>query len=136
MRKYRNKKCSCEFQHETYHFDSKAEMDYFLILANKLRTFKIDKLKLQPKFQLSEPFTINTNKTKSGKSRMQAMIYTPDFEYIENGKKVVVEVKGMITKDYRMRLKLFLSSAYKEHGVNTFIEVINGNETVYDCTSV
>jgi len=136
MSKYKNKKCSIVFQEKTYHFDSKAEMAYFNLLTPRLKKFQIEKLKLQPQFQLSEPFTIATNKTKSGKSRMPAMIYTPDFEYFENSKKIVVEVKGKITTDYRIRLKLFLATAYVKHRVDTFIEVIKGKETRYECGSV
>jgi len=136
MPKYKNKKCSTIFQNETYHFDSKAEMAYFNLLTPRLKKFQIEKLKLQPQFQLSEPFTIATNKTKSGKSRMAAMIYTPDFEYFENGKKIVVEVKGKITTDYRIRLKLFLVTAYAKYGVDTFIEVIRGKEIRYECGSI
>jgi len=136
MNKYKNKKCSTIFQEETYSFDSKAEMAYFNLLTHRLKKFQIEKLKLQPQFQLSESFTIATDKTKSGKSRMAAMIYTPDFEYFENGKKIVVEVKGKITTDYRMRLKLFLATAYTKYRVDTFIEVIRGKEIRYECGSV
>lgn len=125
-----------EFQHQTYEFDSKAEMNYFAILAERLRRFEIEKLKLQPSYQISEPFKIDTNKTKSGNSRVPRMIYSPDFEYYENGKKVAVEVKGMETTAYKIRFKLFLATAYDKHGVDTFIVVNKGIETTYDCRSV
>lgn len=136
MAKYNNTKCSIKFQHITYHFDSKAEMNYFALLAERVKKFEIDKLDLQPQFDLSEPFIIDTDKTKSGKSRIPIMRYTPDFEYYENGKKIVVEVKGMKTASYQIRLKLFLSMAYKKYGVDTFIEVVNGKETRYECSSI
>lgn len=134
--KYKNKKCKTIFAHQEYSFDSIAEMKYFLKLGERLKRFQIEKLKLQPCFVISEPFQIRTNKTKSGKSDVTAVRYTPDFEYFENGKKIVVEVKGMKTTSYQIRLRLFLSQAYKAHGIDTFIEVQNGKEVVYDCSSV
>lgn len=135
-RKFGNKKCSMVFQHQTYEFDSKAEMNHFAILSERLRRFEIEKLKLQPSYQIAEPFKIDTDKTKSGTSRISRMIYTPDFEYYENGKKVAVEVKGMETTAYKMRFKLFLISAYEKYGIDTFIVVNKGKETTYDCRSV
>jgi len=134
--KYKNKKCSYTFQNEQYNFDSMAERDHFIKLTEKLRLFKIEKLKLQPKFNLSTGFRIDTNKNKKGHAYLGGMKYTPDFEYFENGEKIIVEVKGMITKDYKIRLKLFLHIAWVEFGISKFIEVINGKETVYDCKSV
>lgn len=134
--KYKNKKCKTIFAHQEYSFDSIAEMKYFLKLGERLKRFQIEKLKLQPCFVLSEPFQIHTNKTKSGKSDVTAVRYTPDFEYFEDGKRIVVEVKGMKTTSYQIRLRLFLSQAYEAHGIDTFIEVQNGKEVVYDCSSV
>lgn len=134
--KYNNVKCSMVFQNETYYFDSMAEMEYFSILANKVKRFEIDKLDLQPSFELTDSFVIGTDKTKSGKSKIPIMKYTPDFQYFENGKKVVVEVKGMVTTPYKIRLKLFLAIAHKKYGIDTFIEVVKGVETRYDCSSV
>jgi len=136
MNKYKNKKCSTIFHGDKYKFDSKAEMDYFEKLGERLEDKEIETLTLQPRYYISDGFTIATNKTKSGKSRIGAMVYTPDFSYIENGKLIVVEVKGKITTDYRMRLKLFLAHGYTLYGVNTFIEVIKGKETFYECSSV
>lgn len=93
-------------------------------------------LSLQPRFILTDKFTINTNKTLSGRSSISSLAYTPDFKYIENGEKVVVEVKGDKTEAYQMRLKLFLADAHEKHGVDIFIEVVNGKETRYKCGSV
>ena len=120
------------FEHQSYTFDSKAEMAHFAKLGHRLKRFEIEKLKLQPSFLLQDGFTINCDAVKSGKRKMSKMIYTPDFEYFEGGKRVVVEVKGKITTDYRMRLKMFLSRL-SHYEVDKFIEVINGKETVYEC---
>lgn len=130
------RKTTVTFQHETYDFPSKAEADHFLLLANRVKRFEIDKLKLQPLFMLTDTVTIKTNKTKSGKATITGLKYTPDFEYYENGKRVVVEVKGRKTTDYQMRYKLFLAVAYAKYGVDTFIVVINGKETSYDCKTL
>jgi len=130
------KKTTVTFQHESYEFPSKAEADHFLILANRLKRFEIDKLKLQPLFMLTDSITVESDKTKSGKATITGLKYTPDFEYCENGKKIVVEVKGRKTKDYQMRYKLFLAVAYSKYGVDTFIEVNNGVETRYECNTV
>ncbi len=137
MAKHNNaKKATVTFQHQEYEFPSRAEARYFLKLGERLRRFEIESLKLQPEFKLTESYKIETDKTKSGKSTVTGLKYTPDFEYYENSKKVVVEVKGRKTKDYTMRFKLFLTVAYTKYGVDTFIEVTDGKETRYDCKSV
>lgn len=137
MAKHNNaKNTTVTFQHQDYEFPSRAEARHFLKLGERLRRFEIEKLKLQPEFRLTESYKLDTDKTKSGKSTVTGLKYTPDFEYYENGKRVVVEVKGRKTKDYKMRLNLFLSLAYTKYGVDTFIEVVGGIETRYDCKSV
>lgn len=134
--KFGAKKTVVTFQHKEYSFDSKAEARYFLALGERLRRFEIEKLKLQPEFILTDRYTVSTDKTVSGKSTVGGLKYTPDFEYYENGKKVVVEVKGKKTEAYTMRFKLFLVVAYSRYGVDTFIEVVDGKETRYECKSV
>jgi len=125
-----------EFQGKKYPFPSKAEARHFVELTERLKKREITKLKLQPEFRLTDSYTIATNKTKSGKSTVTGLKYTPDFEYYENGKKVIVEVKGQKTKDYQMRLKLFLSVAYSKYGVDTFIEVVGSKSSRYECASI
>lgn len=136
MSKYNNKKCSCEFQGEIYKFDSKAELRYFLILTEKLKRSEIDKLKLQPRYELTLSFSVDTDKTKSGTSKIGSLVYTPDFEYIENGKKVAVEVKGMKTAAYQMRKKLFIAIAKDKYDVDTFIEVFQRETFTYNTNSI
>lgn len=137
MAKHNNaRNTTVTFQHKEYEFPSKAEANHFLKLGERLRRFEIEELKLQPLFMLTDGYKIETDKTKSGKSTVTGLKYTPDFEYYENGKKVVVEVKGRKTKDYIMRFKLFLTVAYSRYGVDTFIEVTDGKATSYDCKSV
>lgn len=135
-RKYNNEKLTIEFHGNKYKFDSMAEANYFMFLAKRLEKGEIDRLKLQPSYTLTSPFIIATDKTKSGKSRVPHLRYSPDFEYYEKGKKIAVEVKGMKTTSYQMRLKLFLACAYEKHKVDTFIEVTSKQSTQYECSSV
>lgn len=135
--KYKNKKDHRRIGSKTYYFDSKAEARYFDELYKQAKDHKISSFMVQPEYEISNGFSISTNKTKNGKSTMSAMKYTPDFRYTdEYGKKVVVEVKGEVTTDYRMRLKLFLSQAYTKYRVDIFKEVICGKEYVYHTDTV
>lgn len=135
-RKYNNDKLTIEFHGNTYNFDSMAEANHFILLSKRLEKGEIDQLKLQPSYILTSPFIIATDKTKSGKSRVSHLRYSPDFEYYEKGKKIVVEVKGMKTTSYQMRLKLFLACAYEKHEVDTFIEITLKQSIKYECSSV
>lgn len=136
-RKHNNaKKTTVTFQRKEYTFPSKAEANHFLKLCTRAQNGEIDRLKLQPEFKLIDSYTIATDKTQSGKSTITGLKYTPDFEYYENGKKIVVEVKGRKTTDYQMRYKLFLALAYTKYGVDTFIEVTDGKATTYECKSI
>ena len=134
--KFNAKKTVVTFQHVDYTFDSKAEANHFRELCIRLKRFEISKLSTQPEFILTSPLEIKTDKTQSGKSRIGYLKYTPDFQYEENGKRVVVEVKGKKTEAYTMRFKLFLALAYGKYGVDTFIEIVDGKATSYDCSSV
>lgn len=134
--KFGAKKTVITFQSKEYEFDSKAEANHFIELCTRLKRFEIEKLSMQPEFILSEGYTIATDKTQSGKSKVSGMKYTPDFKYYENGKLVIVEVKGQKTEAYTMRFKLFLSIAYTKYKVDTFIEIVDGKATRYECASV
>ena len=37
---------------------------------------------------------------------IRAIIYKADFQYIENGKTIVEDVKGMETKDFKLKKKI------------------------------
>ena len=128
--KYNNKKCSYVFQHEQYDFDSKAEMNYFIKLSKKLQHFEIEKLKLQPNFLLQDGFTIKCDGVKSGKRKMSKISYTPDFEYFEDGKHIVVEVKGVADTSFRMRLRLFLARM-EYYGIDEYHLVYKDNIEIY-----
>jgi hypothetical protein len=83
-------------------FDSKAEAQRYTTLVLLEKAGKISGLALQPKFTLLEKFRYH------GKG-MRAIHYVADFMYLENGKSIVEDVKGMKTSVYELKLKLFLS---------------------------
>lgn len=84
-------------------FDSKREAEVYLILREKLRLGEIKHLECQPTYTLLESFRDNQGKPQ------REITYTPDFlvEY-DDGRREVIEVKGVRTRDYVLRKKLFL----------------------------
>ena len=76
-------------------FDSKKEAKRYWELKILQTAGKISKLELQPAFKM----------VVNGKKICR---YTADFQYFENGKKIVEDVKSKATKtrDYRIRVKL------------------------------
>ena len=86
---------------EGFRFDSKKELKRYLELKMLEKAGKIKDLKLQPVFLLQEGFYYQ------GKAIRQ-ITYRADFEYIENGKRVVEDVKGFKTDVYKLKKKLFL----------------------------
>ncbi|MGP4073804.1 DUF1064 domain-containing protein [Piscibacillus sp. B03] len=82
-------------------FDSKAEAEYYLHLKLLKRVGEIKDFKLQPKYLLQEKFK------KRGKT-FRAIEYIADFEIEHNdGTIETVDVKGMETKDFKLKRKLF-----------------------------
>jgi len=82
-------------------FDSKAEANYYLELKTRLRAGEIKGFERQPEFELLPAFA------KHGK-KYQSMKYTADFLITHlDGSQEVIEVKGMRTRDYMLRMKLF-----------------------------
>lgn len=74
-------------------FDSKKEAKRYVELKLLVKSGVISELKLQPRFDLI------INDCKCG-------FYKADFEYIENGKTVIEDVKGMKTPVYNLKKKL------------------------------
>lgn len=83
-------------------FDSKMESEYYDILLLRQRAGQISELTLQPEFTLLPSFKRNGRTVRGVK-------YKGDFMYLEDGKTVVVDVKGVETKDFIIKSKLFLS---------------------------
>lgn len=96
MNKYKNKKV----QIDMYVFDSIQESKRYKELALLEKTGKISNLELQPHFLLQESFK------KNGKT-YRKIEYIADFKYIENGKTIVEDVKGLQTDVFKLKHKLF-----------------------------
>ena len=60
----------------------------------------ISNLKLQPRFLLQEGFK------KNGKT-YKKIEYIADFQYVENGKIIIEDVKGYETEVFKIKHKLF-----------------------------
>lgn len=84
-------------------FDSKREAEYYLELLEAKRRGYVLEITLQPSYILLGGFVDNTGH----KQRM--ITYTADFlvRYAD-GHVEVVEIKGVRTRDYMLRKKLFL----------------------------
>ena len=98
MNKYHNKKTVAG----GIRFDSKMEGERYLILRDMEKRGEITELQLQPKFQLQEGFRYH------GKT-VRAITYIADFMYKNSAGKIVVEdVKGVETKEFKIKKKMFL----------------------------
>ncbi len=96
MNKYRNKKVIID----EIEFDSISEGNRYCQLKLLQKANKIKNLELQPKFLLQESFK------KNGK-KYRKIEYIADFKYIENEQVIVEDVKGMETKEFKIKRKLF-----------------------------
>jgi hypothetical protein len=91
-------------------FDSKSEANRYTDLLILQKAGIITDLKCQPAFVLLEGFKDITGK------REQAIRYTADFEYFEDGRRIVEEIKSRATakaRDWSLRKRLF-KSRYRE----------------------
>lgn len=92
-------------------FDSPAERDYWIEIS-RAKNFPdrrltaagiIDKIERQPKYTLIPKFT------DAAGTKHRAVQFTPDFLITyKDGHTEIHEVKGFKTKDYILRMKLFL----------------------------
>lgn len=81
-------------------FDSKAEMRRWGELVLLQRAGQIKGLERQPVFVLVMPFTAAGRKYRG-------IRYVGDFRYIEAGRVVVEDVKGVATAAYKIKRQLF-----------------------------
>jgi hypothetical protein len=77
-----------------FRFASRKEAKEYVRLKLLVQAGEITDLTLQPQFVLQE-----------GKHPIR---YIADFSYVQDGRLVVVDVKGYRTKEYRLKRKLFL----------------------------
>lgn len=96
MSKYRNKKIVVD----NIKFDSNLEATRYKELKLLERAGTITDLELQPRFLLQDSFK------KNGRT-FRKIEYVADFKYIENGKTIVEDVKGMQTDVFKLKHKIF-----------------------------
>lgn len=94
--KYKNKKT----QVDMYVFDSAKEAQRYRELKLLEKVGEISNLKLQPRFLLQESF-------KKNGTTYRKIEYVADFKYIESGKTIVEDVKGLQTDVFKIKHKLF-----------------------------
>ena len=95
--KYNNKKTVVD----DIVFDSRDESLYYQMLKDMKTKGLIKDFELQPKFLLQEAFVKNNKKYR-------AINYIADFKVINNdGSFYIVDVKGMLTTEFKIKLKLF-----------------------------
>ena len=85
-------------------FDSKKEMERYLVLRSMEDAGEIHDLDIQPGFVLQPAFTDLNHRSH------REIKYFADFEYTEPGneRKVIEEVKGKATREFMIKKKLFL----------------------------
>lgn len=83
-------------------FASGSEAKRYMTLRLLQSQGKIEKLKAQETFEIQPPFTHFHEEIKP-------IYYTPDFTYYDNEKKrwVAEEVKGYLTGENKLRIKMF-----------------------------
>ena len=97
MTKYGSKKTVVD----GYVFASMKEAARYQELVLLKAGGKISSLRLQPKYELQPSFRNNKGVV------IRSITYIGDFEYMEDDKRVVEDVKGYATKDYRLKKKMF-----------------------------
>ena len=94
--KYHNKTA----KQDGYVFDSKAEKKRYQDLSLMEKAGIIHDLRLQPEYELIPRF-------KKGNKTYRKTVYIADFEYKQNGKTIVEDVKGYKTEVYKLKKKMF-----------------------------
>lgn len=88
-------------------FDSRKEADRYLVLKGMEDDGVIVDLRWQVRYELVPAFDVD------GK-HYRPIYYVADFVYVEDGKEVVEDVKGMRTDVYKLKSKLFA----RRYGMN------------------
>lgn len=81
-------------------FDSKREADRYLLLKGMEEDGSIEDLRRQVRYELIPAFDVDDR-------HYRPVFYVADFAYVEDGKEVVEDVKGIRTDVYRLKSKLF-----------------------------
>lgn len=101
--KYRAKKTTVD----GITFDSKREANRYLVLKGMEEDGAIEGLRRQVRYELVPAFDVD------GK-HYRPVYYVADFVYVEDGKEVVEDVKGVRTDVYKLKGKLFA----RRYGMN------------------
>ena len=84
-------------------FDSRREAEIYLDLLSRKQHGEVLRIGFQPQYTILEGFRDNTGK------KQRPITYTADFFVAyADGRNEVIEVKGVRTRDYLLRKKLFL----------------------------
>lgn len=95
--KYKNKKVEIN----GIVFDSIMESDYYKYLQEQVCDGLIKEVRLQPTFLLIPAFQKN-------KQKIRKITYKADFHvFYADGTEFVIDVKGVETKDFKLKKKLF-----------------------------
>lgn len=81
-------------------FDSRREADRYLVLKGMEEDGLIEDLRRQVRYELVPAFDVDGR-------HYRHVCYVADFVYVEDGKEVVEDVKGMRTDVYKLKSKLF-----------------------------
>lgn len=81
-------------------FDSKREADRYLVLKGMEDDGLIEDLRRQVRYELVPAFDVDGR-------HHRPVYYVADFVYVEDGREVVEDVKGMRTDVYKLKSKLF-----------------------------
>ena len=86
---------------ETLKFDSNKELEYYLVLKDRVKRGEILSLKRQVSFIIQPEFKVN------GKT-IRAITYKADFVYkdLTDGAVHIIDVKGCKTEVYKLKKKL------------------------------
>mgnify|MGYP003297339949 CR=1 FL=1 len=102
--KYRAKKVTTE----DGTFDSKKELQRWEVLKGMQEQGLISDLERQVKFELLPKQILLVPRDKKGRKQKCELpvSYIADFVYIENGKQIVEDAKGMRTPEYILKRKM------------------------------
>ena len=81
-------------------FDSNREADRYLVLKSMEEDGSIEDLRRQVRYELVPAFDVDGR-------HYRPVYYVADFVYVEDGKTIVEDVKGVRTDVYKLKSKLF-----------------------------
>lgn len=81
-------------------FDSRKEADRYLVLKGMEENGLIEDLRRQVRYELVPAFDVDGR-------HYRPVCYVADFVYVEDGKEIVEDVKGVKTDVYKLKSKLF-----------------------------